>query len=231
MVFWPRGMCARNLWLQIIENLPPNIDRMVGVNCRGLKEVQLGMKLGTASHRLRVKIMFWLAGELGLLNCIRCGEKIDSEADFSIDHKEPWLHLDTSSFWDMKNIGFSHKNCNYTSRRKNPDRTKQAESLRHNDGPDGTAWCGGHRQYLPIDQFHKHNSKWNGLQSDCRECRSKARSPKKHGITEAMPADTDCMRPVKPLPLAGVWVRIPGSPPNSSPSSPTAEAAASKPVQ
>jgi hypothetical protein len=138
------------------------------------------MKLGTAHHRLRTKVMFWLAQKCGMAKCFRCNRAIRSEGDFSIDHKEPWINVGTEKYWDLGNIAFAHKSCNYSAHRKNPDRTSHSAKFRMQYGPDGTAWCGGHRAYLPRDQFSLNGKRWNGLQDVCRECRSRARSPKKN---------------------------------------------------
>jgi hypothetical protein len=83
------------------------------------KEEQLGMPFGTACHKLRREIMFELAQEAGRDSCFRCGNKIESSGDFSIDHKEPWLHSEESKrlFFSTSNIAFSHRVCNVAARR------------------------------------------------------------------------------------------------------------------
>ena len=138
------------------------------------KETQLGMKLGTAHHQLRVRIMFWLAGRCGLLDCFRCGDPISSEADMSIDHKKPWVGDNTDLYWDMGNIAFAHKACNYSAHRAGYPPNHGIEFRK--SGPAGTAWCGGHKRYLPIAKFSKNRSRWNGLQDVCIICRSNSRS-------------------------------------------------------
>jgi len=45
-------------------------------------------------------------------DCFVCGEKIDSVAELSIEHKKPWLDVDADLFWDLENISFSHRKCN-----------------------------------------------------------------------------------------------------------------------
>lgn len=44
-------------------------------------------------------------------------------------------------------------------------------------GPVGTAWCVSHQRFLTVGLFSKDRVRWNGVQSQCVECRSKARSP------------------------------------------------------
>lgn len=52
--------------------------------------------------------------------CFRCKEKIDSVDDFSIDHKDPWLHSTDPKklFFDLENVAFSHEKCNYKHRKR-----------------------------------------------------------------------------------------------------------------
>lgn len=78
------------------------------------KAKQLGMPLGTATGRLRKSILFMLVQRCGLDVCYRCGNKIESESDLSIDHKKDWLYSDDPPglFFDVENISFSHLSCN-----------------------------------------------------------------------------------------------------------------------
>ena len=38
---------------------------------------------------------------------------------------------------------------------------------------EGYAWCRECRKYLPVENFNKDRSRWNGLQSYCKECNKK----------------------------------------------------------
>jgi hypothetical protein len=85
------------------------------------KSKQLGMPIGTATHRLRKSIMFDLLKKLNMNLCFQCGEVIDSIDDLSIEHKTPWLDSDNpvELFYDLDNIAFSHCHCNFkVARRK-----------------------------------------------------------------------------------------------------------------
>src|SRR5579859_1158811 len=75
---------------------------------------QLGLSLGTASHRLRKKIMFELVKNCKLDVCYRCGNKIENIDEFSIEHKESWLNKPNANelFFSLDNIAFSHLLCN-----------------------------------------------------------------------------------------------------------------------
>jgi hypothetical protein len=81
------------------------------------KRSQLGMHSSKASQRLLRSVLFSILIEHGLDICYRCGEKIESVQDLTLDHKEPWLHASVDLFWDVKNIAFSHRGCNSAVRR------------------------------------------------------------------------------------------------------------------
>ena len=85
------------------------------------KNTQLGMPIGTAGNRLRKEIMFKLLTKLNENICYRCGKKIESAEELSIEHKEPWLDSPNPKelFFDLENIAFSHLSCNIHARRMN----------------------------------------------------------------------------------------------------------------
>ena len=72
------------------------------------------MKFGTANHILRKSILFNLVKRLRLDRCYRCGKKILTEKELSIDHKVDWLNSNnpTELFFSLRNIAFSHLTCN-----------------------------------------------------------------------------------------------------------------------
>lgn len=78
------------------------------------KEALLGMSFGKACARLRKIIMFQLADELNKTICFRCGEKITEIDDFTIEHKISWQlsSVPVETFFNAKNIAFSHADCN-----------------------------------------------------------------------------------------------------------------------
>lgn len=83
------------------------------------KEKQLGMNPGTASNRLLKQLLFSFGDRLGMQWCFQCAAKIESVADMSIEHKVPWLHSEdpVGLYFDLDNIAFSHKSCNYAASR------------------------------------------------------------------------------------------------------------------
>lgn len=84
------------------------------MNSKSKKEKQLGMKLGTASGRLKKSLLFKLVVQCGLDICFRCKNKIDTPEDLTVEHKLAWLDSDNpvELFFDLDNISFSHSACN-----------------------------------------------------------------------------------------------------------------------
>jgi len=124
----------------------------------------LGMPHGTASHKLKKMIMFDLLKRLDLDSCFRCGKKIKTVDELSIDHKKPWLYVSTDLFWDLNNIAFSHIKCNTTDRPRGINIPKCKE---------GFNWCNKCKQCLPIKKFGIYRQSKNGIRSWCNKCRKK----------------------------------------------------------
>ena len=78
------------------------------------KTIQLGIPVGTATHKLRKMIMFRMIQKAGLDTCFQCGKKIETIEELSIEHKIPWLDSENPKelFFDLENIAFSHLKCN-----------------------------------------------------------------------------------------------------------------------
>jgi hypothetical protein len=55
------------------------------------KQEQLGMPLGIASAKLRKLVRFRLVQSLGEDSCYRCGRKIETVGELSVEHKEPQI--------------------------------------------------------------------------------------------------------------------------------------------
>jgi hypothetical protein len=41
---------------------------------------------------------------------------------------------------------------------------------RHHLAPQGTAWCSGHQEYLPTDEFYRCNCRPSGFRNYCKKC-------------------------------------------------------------
>jgi hypothetical protein len=115
------------------------------------------MPIGTASARLKKQVMLHLLQRLGEDLCLRCGQRIERAEDLSLDHRNPWLHVDPGLFWDLNNIAFSHKWCNTTDR--------NAKTI---ISPEGYAWCSKCQDHLPADQFARHSDTRSGYAFLCR---------------------------------------------------------------
>lgn len=135
----------------------------MSANSSRIKAQFLGMNHGTAQHKLKQLIMLMLIQRTGLDNCFKCGLGIIAANDLSIDHKQPWLYVDSNLFWNLDNIAFSHKRCN------RPDRPAYKRAPR-NVAPEGQSWCSGHKTYFPSDQFSNDINRPGGKHAYCREC-------------------------------------------------------------
>lgn len=145
-----------------MPNLPQNLT----------PSEELGMDVGTASHRLRKMVLFQLLQRLGEDLCFKCGKQIEIYEQLSIEHKQPWRHVDPALFWDMGNIAFSHLACN------KPDRPASEQMKRV--GPPGTAWCSKHKEFLPESEFGPGVSRGLGLDSRCRACNAERQRRRSH---------------------------------------------------
>ncbi len=128
------------------------------------------MNFGTAQNRLRKMVLLSVLQRHGENVCFRCSGVIENTADLTIEHKVSWLNK-SESFWDLTNVAFSHQSCNYAAGGREL-RGRTGHTRLRLVGPSGTAWCVGHAEFLPEDRFGKNKSRWNGLQSYCRECQS-----------------------------------------------------------
>ena len=133
---------------------------------------QLGMSHGAAANRLRKNILFSFAQRLKEDICFKCGKLIQTVDDLSIEHKQPWENRSSELFWDLGNIAFSHLDCNR-------QHSFSKDALKKT-GPEGTAWCSVHKQFLPIEKFWKNPNNWNGVARSCAECMTKQDSRINH---------------------------------------------------
>ncbi len=78
------------------------------------KSAQLGENFSAAHNRLRKMILFDLVKRLGLDVCYRCGKKIQTARELSIEHIVDWQGSSNpiGLFYDLTNIAFSHLTCN-----------------------------------------------------------------------------------------------------------------------
>lgn len=83
------------------------------------KKQQLGMNESTASHRLLKDILWDFITKYRVNKCFHCKKPMTRD-DFSIEHKKPWLDSEDPEglFFDLKNISYSHKSCNFAAARR-----------------------------------------------------------------------------------------------------------------
>ena len=93
------------------------------------------MPYGTARNKLSKIIMFNLIQYVEMDTCSRCGKKIITVDDLSVEHDEPWLHSENpvEKFFDLGNISFSHAKCNSSAARVNTEARKSTMKKHHGD--------------------------------------------------------------------------------------------------
>jgi len=119
---------------------------------------QLGMPHGTACSRLRKNILFNLLEKHKENMCVRCGRKIESADDMSIEHIKPWENISADLFWDLNNIAFSHCACN------KPERPGPVPRI----CPEGMNWCFRHQKFEPREAFALDSSRPSQLDHECK---------------------------------------------------------------
>lgn len=153
-------------------------------NANKKRATQLEQPFGTACNRLRKSIMFNLLVRHNENVCHKCSKPIEKIEELSIEHKTPWLDSKNPKelFFDLSNIAFSHLFCNVKSARRSFSKTKE---YRENHsritcpefiGPEGTAWCGICRGFLPKENFSVNNQTRSKTEWMCRSCRKIHRS-------------------------------------------------------
>ena len=133
-------------------------------NSGARKSAFLGLPHGTASNRLRKLILFHVLQRHGENVCFKCSETIETADELSVEHKLPWEGVSVELFWSLDNIAFSHLRCNRNHR------YESGGASRRKVGPEGTAWCRRCKAFLPVAEFGRHASRWNGLQPWCNQC-------------------------------------------------------------
>lgn len=93
------------------------------------KYEQLGQPYGTAAAKLRKLILFSFLSKYGNNVCYQCNGIIKSANELSIEHKIPWLDSEDpiGLYFDLENIAFSHRSCNYAARRSPTEGTTTAK--------------------------------------------------------------------------------------------------------
>lgn len=102
---------------------------------------KLDKSYGAAGTELRKRVIYHLAGKLGMLNCFRCKDEILDVADLSLDHKVPWRKAEdrVATFYDVENVAFSHLRCNSGSYLREKTHCDNGHPLTRS--PSGERYC------------------------------------------------------------------------------------------
>jgi 5-methylcytosine-specific restriction endonuclease McrA len=93
----------------------------------------LGMDVSNALRKLARKMLFVFAEELGRTTCCRCGKRIETFQEMSLDHLENWIgHADAPKvFWDLANVRLAHVRCNVAEAGKRKKLSRKAKLAGH----------------------------------------------------------------------------------------------------
>ena len=133
---------------------------------------QLGMSQGAANNKLRKMLLFTLVQQTNQDNCFKCGNKIETVEEFSVEHKLPWEGRDSDLFWNLDNIAFSHLQCNKPHIYHNPNARRICV-----DGKYCCARCG---EWKNPQDFVVQNTKFSGRASHCKSCKYTSDTRKNH---------------------------------------------------
>ncbi|SRR5258706_9928903 len=177
------------------------------------KAETLGMPGGTANNKLKKRLVYTLLQMLQeyqekfgyiaegfdengkwtypahkwSLYCSVCGRNIQNEDEMTIEHIKPWEGRENGKdlFWDLENIGFSHKWCNKPHSYPGSPRP----SLRKYS--DEEKYCPSCDTMKLLKDFSVNASKPSLRENECRECRAKIRSGVCHGFGLKVPEIKD----------------------------------------
>lgn len=140
------------------------------------KKKLLREPFGTANAKLKKSIFFKLLQEVGKDVCFQCGRKIEAINELSIEHKVPWMGTDNpvESFYDLDNIAFSHLVCNIraSSIKYKKEKAFKMGKLNKIVCEEGFSHCNVCKKNIPVDCFSKNKNTYNGLDEQCKECKS-----------------------------------------------------------
>ena len=121
--------------------------------------------------------------------CVIC----ESWEDLELDHENPLTKVSHRIWnWRKERRELELRKCRPMCHNCHLEKTKRdlremdtAKHLRISD-PPGKAWCYAGKHFTDFSNFTKNCKSRRGLQYECRECRSKVRSPRRR----AWDADT-----------------------------------------
>lgn len=137
--------------------------------------------------------------------CVDCGTWDNLE----LDHDDPaikvshtvWSWSDAKRLEELAKCKARCHGCHLEKTKRDLRLMDVNAHLRRAD-PPGMAWCCACQDFLPTDSFTKNKAKRRGLENECKGCRRRKRSPKKHEKI-ALVAERQLHLTVDQTPLAG----------------------------
>ena len=116
------------------------------------KDELLGEPHGTAANRLRKSLLFKYVQLAGHDVCFRCGRKIETVRELSIEHTIEWQRADkpAEAFFHLDKIAFSHLSCNSGACEQQPK-----ERGHGNGGYDRGCRCATCRSWKATKNAHR----------------------------------------------------------------------------
>ena len=114
--------------------------------------------------------------------CARCG----ANENLEVDHIDPltkvshnvWTWAEEKRLEELAKCQVLCHNCHVEKSSEYKLKTGFYDELNQTIKPPiGMAWCYIHKDFAPIEEFTKNASKRNGIQDECKTCRSLKRSP------------------------------------------------------
>jgi len=108
-----------------------------GLNANEINKKYLGMTYAAAKNTLFYDLLFIYTKKTNKDICFQCGEKINSKDELSVEHKIPYMYSEEPKkiYFDLDNIAFSHRKCNYGASRRSSEFKKP--SIESNVGTSG----------------------------------------------------------------------------------------------
>lgn len=122
-------------------------------NYKKRRAEQLNMPYGTASNKLRLKVIFDLLRQFDKNYCSKCSGLIVAPESLSVAHHKHWMDEDPALFWKTENIAFMHRECPNVARQETENMSIIEVNITNDNGEklnhyahDGQIWIAGNNE-------------------------------------------------------------------------------------